>query len=228
LDAHTHTYSYAASLGTFQNDALGRAWMTSRAGGGETWIAPNVPGAGAFNQTLAFGPGTAVRVEVDVGSRENSQKTAEKMAASLSALGFKIGRDGWVLRADHTTSTTSTDLTDLRGQRGISVATLNITWRLLDPEGKEAWKGTSGGKFDPFTSKYVVVGSRKTDMAAGGLGGGSTQVRLDYEGKDAKTAQLEEILEKYWYPGVPTCLVKNEGGYVVLPLAASEEAKQKP
>lgn len=114
------------------------------------------------------------------------------------------------------------------GERGISVATLNITWRLLDPEGKEAWKGTSGGKFDPFTSKYVVVGSRKTNMAPGGLGGGSTQVRLDYKGKDAMTAQLEEILEKYWYPGMPTCLVKNEGGYSALPLAASEEAKQKP
>jgi hypothetical protein len=108
------------------------------------------------------------------------------------------------------------------GERGIYVSIM------LDPEGKEAWQGRSGGKFDPFNSKYVVVGSRKTDMAPGGLGGGSTQVRLDYQGKDAMTAQLEEILEKYWYPAVPTCLVRNEGGYSVLPLAASEEAKQKP
>jgi hypothetical protein len=228
FDAHTHTYSYAASLGTFQNDSIGRAWMTSRAGRSEAWIAPNLPGAGAFDHALAFGPGTTVCVEVDVGGRKASQQTAEKMAASLAAQGFKIGRDGWVLRADHTTGTASTDLTNLRGQRGISVATLNITWRLLDPEGKEAWKGTSGGKFDPFTSKYVVVGSRKTEMAGGGLGGGSTEVRLDYQGKDAMTAQVEEILEKYWYPRVPTCLVRSEGGYVALPLAAPEEAKEKP
>jgi hypothetical protein len=228
LEAHTHTYSYPSTLGTFQNDSLGRAWMTSRAGEGAAWIAPDVPGGGTFDQTLAFGPGTTVRVEVDVGSRENSQKTAEKMAASLAALGFKIGRDGWLLRADHTTSTASTDLTDLSGQGGISVATLKITWRLLDPEGKEAWKGTSGGKFDPFNSKYVVVGSRKTDMAPGGLGGGSTEVRLDYQGKDAMTAQVEEILENYWYPGMPTCLVKKEDGYSALPLPAAEEARPKP
>lgn len=221
LNAHTHTYAYPTSLGTFQNDSLGRAWMTSQSGGGETWIAPNVPGAEAFNQTLAFGPGTTVRVEVDVGSRKNSQKTAEKMAAALTAMGFKIGPGGWVLRADHTISSSSTDLTNLQGQRGISVASLRITWRLVDPEGKEAWKGTAGGKFDPFNSKYVVLGSRKTDMAAGGMGGGSSQVRLDYGNKDAKTAQVEEILENYWYPGVPTCLVKNETGYVALPLSAS-------
>jgi hypothetical protein len=220
FDAHTHTYSYAASLGTFQNDALGRAWMTSRAGLSETWIAPNVPGSGAFNQTLAFGPGTTVRVEVNVGARANSQKTAKMMADALHSRGFKIGRDGWVLRADHTIRETGTDLKDDRGQRGITVATLNITWRLLDPEGKEAWKGTSGGKFDPFQSQYVVLGSRKTDMAPGGMGGGSTQVRLDYKGKDPMTAQVEEILEKYWFPGVPNCLVKKEDGYVALPLEA--------
>jgi len=166
-----------------------------------------------------------VQIEVDVGSGENSQKTAKKMAESLATLGFKIGRGGWVLRADHKTSTASTDLTDLMGQRGISVATLTINWRLLDPQGNEAWKGTSGGKFDPFNSKYVVVGSRRTDMAPGGLGGGSTQVELDYGGKDAMTAQVDEILEKYWYPGVPTCLVQSEGKYVALPLAPSEKAE---
>jgi hypothetical protein len=40
------------------------------------------------------------------------------------------------------------------------------------------------------------------------------------------TAQLEETLENNWYPGVPTCLVKNEDGYSALPLAAPEEAEQ--
>ena len=228
LDVHTHTYGYPANLGTLRNDSLGRAWMTSRAAGSEAWIAPKLPGAGPFDHALAFGPGTTVRIEVDVGSRKASQQTAEKVAASLAAQGFKIGRDGWVLRADHTAGTASTDLTNLRGQGGISVATLHITWRLLDPEGKEAWKGTRGGKFDPFNSKYVVVGSRRTDMAAGGLGGGSTEVRLDYQGKDAMTAQVEEILEQCWFPGVPTCLVQSEGGYVALPLAAPEKAQEKP
>jgi hypothetical protein len=228
LDAHTHTYSFPANLGVFQNDTLGRAWMASQATGNETWTAPSIPGAKPFDQTLAFGPGTTVQVEVDVGSGENSQTTAKKMADSLASLGFKIGRGGWVLRADHKSSTTKTDLSDLSGQRGISVATLTINWQLLDPQGNEAWKGTSGGKFDPFNSKYVVVGSRKTDMAAGGMGGGSSQVQLNYGSKDAMTAQVEEILEKYWYPGVPTCLVQSEGNYVALPLAAAEEVKQKP
>jgi hypothetical protein len=226
LDAHTHTYVYPPKLGRFQNDTLGRAWMNSQAGGGERWTAPNVPGAGAFDHTVAFAPGTTIRVEVDVGSREGSRTTAEKMAGSLSGLGFKIGRDGWVMRADHKTGEAGTDLTDLRGQRGIFVATLTITWRLLDPEGKEAWKGTSGGKFDPFQSKYVALGSRRTDMAPGGpFAGGSTQVRLDYKGKDPMTAQVEEILENSWYPGVPICLVKTAEGYSTVPLAAPGEAK---
>ena len=172
-------------------------------------------------------PHCGAKLNVPEG-RENSEKTAEKMAQSLHSRGFKVGPGGWMLRADHTTGTASTDLTDLRGQGGISVATLNITWRLLDPQGKQAWQGRSGGKFHPFISKYVVVGSRRTEMASGGLGGGSTEVRLDYQGKDAMTAQLEEILERDWYPSVPTCLVKNKDGYSALPLAAPEEAEQNP
>ncbi len=139
-----------------------------------------------------------------------------------------------MLRADHTTGTKSTNLTDLRGQSGLSVASLEITWHLVDPAGKEAWKGKSGGQFDPFRSKYVVVGSRKTDMQPGMFGGGSTSVQLDYQGKDARTAQLEEILEATLFfrnalpVGMPTCLVSEEGGYSALPLEVSLDGKQKP
>jgi hypothetical protein len=61
-------------------------------------------------------------------------------------------------------------------------------------------------------------------MAPGGLGGGSTQVRLDYKGKDAVTAQLEEILEKEWHARVPTCLVKQGAEYIRLPLDAAVKA----
>jgi hypothetical protein len=71
-------------------------------------------------------------------------------------------------------------------------------------------------------------------MALGGLGGGSTSVQLDYDGKDAMTAQLEEILEKTLFfghalpSGMPTCLVKKEGGYSALPLEGTLGGKQKP
>jgi alkylation response protein AidB-like acyl-CoA dehydrogenase len=66
-------------------------------------------------------------------------------------------------------------------------------------------------------------------MAAGGMGGGSTQVRLDYGNKDAMTAQVEEILEKNWYPGgIPICLVNSNGAYSALPLAAPSSDEQKP
>jgi hypothetical protein len=232
LDAHTHTYRYPPNLGPFRNDPLGRPWMS--VGGKETWTAPDVPGAGPFKETLALGPGSTIRVEYNVGDRKVSQRAAEKAAGELHALGFKIGRDGWVLRADYTTGTASTNLSDFRGQRGLSVATLEIQWRLLDPEGNEAWQGKGGGQFDPFRSKYVVVGSRRTEMAPGGMGGGSTSVQLDYEGKDARTAQLEEILENTLFfgsalpGGMPTCLVKKEGGYTALPLEAPAGGKPKP
>ena len=73
-----------------------------------------------------------------------------------------------------------------------------------------------------------VLEDEREDPAPGAFGGGSTQVRLDYQGKDAMTAQVEEILEKYWYAGVPNCLVKNEAGYVALPLEATEVVKQQP
>jgi hypothetical protein len=70
-------------------------------------------------------------------------------------------------------------------------------------------------------------------MAPGGLGGGSSSIRLDYEGKDPTTAQLEDILEKMLFsgnalPGMPTHLVRNEGGYAALPLDGSPGGKQKP
>lgn len=86
LDAHTHTYAYPATLGRFLNDSLGRAWMGSAGGATRdrapqaTWKAPDVPGAGDFQQSLALSPGSTIRVEIDVGDRRNSQKAAEKVA----------------------------------------------------------------------------------------------------------------------------------------------------
>jgi hypothetical protein len=47
-------------------------------------------------------------------------------------------------------------------------------------------------------------------------------------------AQVEEILEKTLFQGyaapsgMPTCLVRKEGGYSALPLEASLGGKQKP
>ena len=79
-----------------------------------------------------------------------------------------------------------------------------------------------------LASCEALIDRRATHVLLVDIGGGSTQVRLDYQGKDAMTAQVEEILEKYWYPGVPNCLVKNEAGYVALPLEATEVVKQQP
>jgi hypothetical protein len=104
----------------------------------------------------------------------------------------------------------------------ISVAALTVTWKLVAPDGTEVWQGSEGGSFDPFRSKYVIVGSRKGQFSING--GGFQRVDLDFGGKDPQTAQIEEILEqmlprRQGCPvGLPACVAKGPNGLEPLPL----------
>ena len=241
LDMHTHTYAFdLVPPIDVRNDSLGRAWMArpKPAGGGPKnapagWGPVQLPGKDGFRRELAFGPGSTIRVEINVGNRTYNPKIARQTAEQLQRRGLKIGRDGWILRADHTVGTGSRKYAHpWSGKETISVASLNITWKLIAPDGTEVWQGSDGGSFNPFNSKYVKVGSRKSQFAPGG--GGFQQVELDYDGKDAQSAQIEEILEQTLIyrqtlpAGLPACVARNGTGYEALPIKASWNGGQKP
>jgi hypothetical protein len=243
LDVHTHTYAFAVAPPIdVRNDSLGRAWMArpKPAGDGRKnapagWGPVQLPGTDGFRRELAFGPGSTIRVEIDVGNRTYNQKIARQTAELLQRRGLKIGRDGWLLRTDYTVGEGSRKYahpSSRSGKETISVASLTITWKLIAPDGVEVWQGSDGGSFDPFRSKYVKVGSRKSQFAPGG--GGFQQVELDYDGKDAQSAQIEEILEQtlLYRPslpaGLPACIAKNGPDYEALPIKASWNGGQKP
>jgi hypothetical protein len=191
-------------------------------------------GKDGFRGELALGPGSTIRVEINVGHGTYNKKIAQGTAQQLQRRGLKIGRGGWILRADHTVGTSSRKYTEpVSGKQSISVATLSITWKLIAPDGTEVWQNFDGGEFDPFRSKYVKVGSRRGHTNAL-RGGGYQQVELDFDGKDAQSAQIEEILEQTLLnrngppPGLPACVARSGSGYEPLPIKGSVEGGQKP
>lgn len=243
LDMHTHTYRYDTTVPTLRTDARGRVWMsrrifdTGRQMTWEVWVAPPSADAAALNRPVPFRPGSTVRVEVAMADyRAIGLKVAERVATALQGRGFEIGKGGWVLRGDVTTGTATTKLTDSWG-RSVSVATLRSDWYLLDPEGKEAWQRKSKGEatFDPLHSRHVVVGSRKFEHGGAAVPSRST-FRLDYQGKDSTTAQIEELIDNGVLYGqgqalpynMPLFLVTTETGYSPLPLEATLGNRQKP
>jgi hypothetical protein len=241
LDAHTHTYWYDIVPGLdIRNDSFGRAWSGRTVVTGRrpnksptTWRPLQILGAERFASELAFSPGSTIRVEVNVGHRTYNQQIAKQMAEELQKRGCKIGRGGWVLRADYTIGQGSQKFNNpLNGKETISVTALNITWKLLTPDGTEAWQAADGGSFDPFRSKYVKVGSRTGTFSPNG--GGYQQVQLDFDGKDPQFAQIEEILEqqilhrKGLPVGLPACIAKTANGYESLPIKEKLESEKKP
>src|SRR5262249_34534072 len=197
------------------------------------WIPIRLPGMDRFGRDLVLGPGSTIRVEIGVGNRAHNQTIAKQVAEQLQKRGLKIGPDGWCLRADHTIGRSSQQFDNPRtGKRYSSpYIALNITWKLLSPDGTEVWQASDGGSFDPFRSKYVVVGSRRNEFIPGG--GGSRQVQIDFQGKDPQSAQVEEILEqtvlfRQTLPaGLPVYVAKSANGYAALPLKGTWPGEKK-
>jgi hypothetical protein len=233
LDVHTHTCWFDAGP-QVRADSLGRGWTAPAGRDPKGWTPLRFPGMEKVGRELALGPGSTIRVEIDAGSREYNQRIAKQTAELLQKRGLTIGRGGWRLRADHTIGQSSQQFNDPNtGKRYSSpYIALNITWKLLSPDGAEVWRASDGGSFDPFRSKYVVVGSRRNNFAP--QGGGSMQVQIDFEGKDAQTAQIEEILEttilfrQNLPAGLPVCVARTADGYAALPLKETWPGEKKP
>jgi WD40 repeat protein len=222
LDARTHTFAFEPLKGVeFRQDALGRGWMTRP--GNDGWTPAKLPEVENAGLDVVFGPGATVRVEVSAGDHAMSQKMARQAAEGLQRGGLKIGKGGWALKADHTVGHTTSRFKTF-ADKEITVATVTINWRLLDPSGNEVWKNTSTDTFDPSRSKYVKVGSRRSMVGPGG--GGSMEFEMDFQGKNPETAQVEELLEgmvAYGSGGGVPRLVRTSAGVVKLPLEAKFE-----
>jgi hypothetical protein len=231
LDLHTHTYWFDAGTNV-RADSLGRGWMAP-GGGAKGWMPLRVPGVEKFGRELVLGPGSTIRVEVNAGSRDYNPRVAKQAAELLQKRGLKIGRGGWCLRADHHIGQSSQQFDDPKtGKKYASpYIALEITWTLLSPDGTEVWQASEGGTFDPFRSKYVVVGSRQNN---GNPHGGFSKVQIDFQGKNPETAQIEDILEQTILTrpdlpaGYPTYVAKGAGGYAALPLKGSWPGEKKP
>lgn len=222
LDLHALSYQYPISDMALRTDTLGRGWMSRD--GAKTWTPIRAPGVDGFKGEIAFGRGATIKVEVDVGHGEYSRRIARSTAEYLQRRGFKIGRGGWTLRADHTAGERSMSFDRPTGEKyNQSFATLKVVWTLLAPDGTKGWTVEDGGSFDPRMTKYVKVGSRKTEGAPGM--GGYQSWELDYDGKDPRRAQLDEIIEMTVLArgrpsGFPELVARTEKGYEALPLQA--------
>src|SRR5262249_33509889 len=145
-------------------------------------------------------------------------------AENLQRRGHTIGRGGWVLKADHSVGQARSRFKTFADKEG-TVATVTVTWRLLDPDGNEVWQSKDTNTFDPQRSKYVKVGSRRSMVGPGG--GGTMEFEMDYQGKNPETAQVEELLEEmvqFGGGGVPVRLVRTPNGVVKLPQEAKFES----
>src|SRR5262249_9150528 len=91
LDVHTHTFAFAdVPPIEVRNDSLGGAWMAlsgpadrgpNNAPSG--WGPVRLPGKDGFRRELVFGPGSTIRVEIDVGHRTYGQQIAQETAKQL-------------------------------------------------------------------------------------------------------------------------------------------------
>jgi hypothetical protein len=229
LDLHAVTYQYPISDLAPRSDALGRGWMSRDAT--KTWAPIRVPGGDGFKSEIAFNRGATVKVEIDVGHGEYSQRIARSTAEYLQRLGFRIGPSSWTLRADHTVGERTMTFDRRSGEKfNVSFPSLKIVWTLLDPDGAKAWSIDDGGSFDPRRTKYVKVGSRRFEGTPGR--GGYQSWELDYDGKNPRKAQLEEIIETTVLsrgrpPSFPMLIARTEKGYEPLPFQAKVDGPKR-
>ena len=160
-----------------------------------------VPGGEGFKDEIAFQRGATVKVEVDVGHAEYSQRIARSTAEHLQRRGFKIGQGGWTLRADHSVGERAMSFDRPSGEKfKASFAALKVVWTLLAPDGATAWSVDDGGRFDPRTTKYVKVGSRRFEVivaATDHVLGRTAQIDAMVRGAAATDPQIAEMQREH-------------------------------
>lgn len=159
-----------------------------------------------------------IRIEVDLGEKSRSDKTARQAAAGLQRLGFTIAPGGWTLRLTQTSEKTKETIKfELLG----SVAEMPIpkvigVWQLLAPDGQAAWQAVHERRWIPDTSGYAD----RNSVAALNDVSRDVLVRLDFKGRNPQEAILEELLTGIVKlpQGVPVRLLKSKGKFQALPI----------
>ena len=222
-DLDQHCSTYVGKAGMLKSDPLGRTWGAVEIADGipKAWGAVVASGQDGLPHKVAFGPGSTLKVEVNIGATEANRKLADSTAEHFRKLGFKFGKGAWTLRASHTVGQSEPRFLDpTTQQKTISVTRLTITWELLSPEGTVAFSQKTPVDFDPHSSKF-----KETNLGANqNRGDGMYVFRMDYGGRDATSAQTEETADLYAMfnstkpPFQTLRVVETPDGLKVLPL----------
>jgi hypothetical protein len=174
-------------------DPLGR-WWAARAGGSEAAYRPakfdflQAPDIGPAG--YPFRPGVPVRAKVELDG--HARPAAERVAAALQRLGFEVAPSGWLLQATARDVDTNVTLTfSANDPKGEAVPKIVMDWKLIDPNGKEAWTGRTEYPWVSGSSRYFTG----RDHSRGGMANQTmiTVTHFDFKGKVVRDAILEEI-----------------------------------
>ncbi len=185
-------------------DPLGR-WWAARAGGQS--LAGYRPAKFEFLQVpdvgptgYPFRPGAPVRAKVELEG--HAKPAAERVAAALQRFGFDLAPNGWLLQATARVVDTSVTLTfSANDPKGEAVPKIVLDWKLIDPNGKEAWTDRTEYPWVSGSSRYFSG----RDHSRGGMANQTmiTVTHFDFKGKVVRDAILEEIASQIGQTIVP-------------------------
>lgn len=164
-----------------------------------------------------------VQIEIDCGSRSNSEKFGRDAARALQMRGFKIGPGGWRLVVSHKTTDSGNSL--VFGNSGTPIPKVDYFWQLLDAKGTVVWQENGEGNFPLTQSKYHTKTRDAYDYAPGEqqLTTFETMEYYDFGSLDPREAMEDEILERGPDVGLlerlPKVLLEVQGQYPTFPVS---------
>lgn len=189
-------------------------------------IVPNAKSDGGQTEIASGDEQLAVdkiRIEVDLGEKSRSDKTARRAAADLQRLGFTLAPGGWALRLTQTSEKTKETIKfELLGGVGETpIPKVIATWQLLAPDGQMAWQAVQERKWVADSSRYAD----RNSLAALNDISRDVLVRLDFKGRNPQEAILEELLTGVVKlpEGIPNRLLKSKGKFQKLPIVEQVE-----
>ena len=122
---------------------------------------------------------------------------------------------------------------DEQGNNRQAVPAVRYTWQLITADAAVAWQTTTQGLFLRQGSRYFTKTKRSAFVPGGPGMSVLTTEYYDFEGRDMRTAIVEEILEASGNLSLPAgapplLLIKAGGEYKALPLASELKLDPRP